>query len=221
LLALALTVLCTASGSLSASDSMAASLAQADHLLERFKYDEAISVLTDALEKPGASLPERAAVYVRIGIARFSIGDEEGATSVFKEALALDVDTALPKHTSPKISRVFEKLQNDVKLAALQNQPTTGPDPFKDQPPVVPPPPPQPNRVPTIVASSVAVALTGVGLYLGSRARQDEQSALDAQFGDTTDAFNKSAQSNATFANVMFGVAGASVAAAVVFYVAF
>jgi hypothetical protein len=213
----ALAVVLTAA---SGSGSVAETLDEADTLLGQFKYQEAINILTAALEQPESTLTERAGVYVRIGIARFSMGDEQGATAVFKEALALDANTELPKLISPKISRIFERLQGDI-----QAKQVTVPDWQKNlgQPDggigdTLPPPPPEKNRLPTYIAGGAAVALLAAGAYFGSRAQVEQEKAQGAEYGSDAAAYNASAQSNATTANVMFGVGATSAAAALVFF---
>ena len=91
--------------------------------------------------------------------------------------------------------------------------------------PLAPPPPPvatpaneapkkveRKNWLGPIIAGSVAVAAAGVGIYMGVQARNAENSLLHGypSSPSSADSLAQKAKSNATTANVLYGVAGAA-----------
>ena len=88
--------------------------------------------------------------------------------------------------------------------------------------------PPAPKRWPSIVLGSAAVASAGIGIALGVEARRHEQllssgmtgcSGMGTAYRDCVDAQLTTGKSEATAANVLFGVAGTLLVGAVVLWV--
>lgn len=88
--------------------------------------------------------------------------------------------------------------------------------------------PPAPKRWPSVVLGSAALASAGVGIALGVEARRHEQllssgmtgcGGMGTEFRDCVDAQLRTGKTEATAANVLFGVAGTLLVGAVVLWV--
>ncbi len=135
-------------------------LAQATQLLKSAQEEAAVQLLTRALDRSGLSKPERAELYVLLGIARFNLRDEEGASLAFQRGIEANAAATLPPRLAPPRAReLFESAKIDVgRRAAL---------------PPVPEPRPDPQPVVVAAASAPAAAVaraeprTAVGRWVG------------------------------------------------------
>jgi|CXWL01.1.fsa_nt_gi tetratricopeptide (TPR) repeat protein len=189
-------------------------LAEAEDLLQAFKYDKAVSVLSQALSRTDASTDERSKAYALIGVGYFQMGDEKQARAAFKEAVVLNKDIALPPLTSPKITRVFDRIKSE-----------TLPKPKLDEPP--PPLPPRPEVVqldagipwsPPVersytalyVGIGVATVALASGIVMGLNAKSQEAASQLQPWGSDSQAMYRQAQGSATAATLLFCATGAS-----------
>lgn len=202
------------------------------------KYEKALAQLNRALAWPGTQRPERATIYLYIGLCRFPLGDEAGARTAFREALTLDDKVALPAMTSPKVARLFERVAEELRpaegrpaldAAAVASAQRVTEGAASQGAPLGPPE--EETRVeqaahrgralwPAYVATGVAAALVGTALVFGTDARDTERRAHEATFASDRAALSDQAESQARTANILFGCgAGAAVGAAVLFVV--
>src|SRR6187549_2996645 len=94
----------------------------------QMKYDAAMKSLARAITAPGLTRADRAVIYLYTGLCRHQTGDEKGAQSAFREALAIDRALELPAGVGPKAALTFERARAEL-------------------PPVqVAPPPPEPAQ---------------------------------------------------------------------------
>ncbi len=120
----------------------ASDIAEGTRLLRKVREEQAIHILTRALDRGDATLPQRAQIYVLLGVARFGLRDEEGARLAFRRALEAKGDVPFPRFGHPKARKLFEAAR--VEPAATPPRP----DPPLLTPEVPPPPPPAIAEIP-------------------------------------------------------------------------
>ena len=82
-------------------------LAEAARLIKAAQDEQAVVVLTRALDR--GEVGERAQLYVLLGVARFNLRDEEGARLAFGKAIDADAQVSLPRLASPRVRTVFDE----------------------------------------------------------------------------------------------------------------
>jgi tetratricopeptide (TPR) repeat protein len=195
-------------------------LQQAIQSYENFEYEEALRILQQAAEVPDSTKEELAKVHLYMGLVRFTLGDPVQAEKDFKKAIGLNYQIKPPPDTSPKIVSEFQRVKKTIPPPEVKGTPGGG-----DQPPggggivIVKPVPPTPRkRVWTWVVLGVgAGALIGGGVfgYLASSAKAD----FDNQpWADKANDLKNTAESRALLANILFGVGGAGMAAALILF---
>jgi len=194
-------------------------LKQAIQSYENFEYEEALRILQQAVEVPDSSKEELAKVYLYMGLVRFTLGDPAQAEKDFKKAVGLNYQIKPPADTSPKIVSEFQRIKKTIPPPEVKG--TGG----GDQPPggggiviVKPLPTPPRKRVWTWVVLGVgAGALVGGGVfgYLASSAKADFDKEL---YADKANDLKNTAESRALLANILFGVGGAGMAAALILF---
>lgn len=197
-------------------------LSKAIQAYENFEYDTALQLLKQAVAYPGSSKQERAKVHVYLGLVRYTLGDRPKAEQEFSNALRLHYKVTLPPDTSPKIVDCFDEVKASVPAPEPVKPPGgagggTGGGTGIVSPP--PPPPPTPSgRVWTWVAAGVgAAALIGGGTfgYLASEAKSDFD---NEPWADKAAELKDTIESRSLTANILFGVGGAAMVAAVVLF---
>ncbi|MBX7112843.1 MAG: hypothetical protein K1X64_00815 [Myxococcaceae bacterium] len=214
-----------------AAGQMQDDLAEAENLLQAFKYEKAVVVLSQALSRSDSTGAERAKAYALIGVGYFQMDDERQARAAFKEAVVLNKDVTLPPLTSPKITRVFERIKSETlpKPRLVEPRPQVGNADAGTQVAVfstdagIPGPLPQAEHsyIPLVVGSAVAAAAAGTAVYFGMTARSKEEESRRQEWVDDSQAVYRQAQDNATAAYALIGVAAGSLAAGVVVTFAF
>ncbi len=194
-------------------------LQQAIQSYENFEYEEALRTLQQALEAPGSSKEELAKVYLYMGLVRFTLGDAAQAEKDFKKALQLNYKVKPPADTSPKIVSEFQRVKKTVPPPEVKDPGGGGKPPGGDGIVIVKPlPPPARKRVWTWVVLGVgAGALVGGGVfgYLASSAKAE----FDKEpWADDANELKNTAESRALIANILFGVGGAGMAAALILF---
>ncbi len=187
---------------------------------EDFEYENALRLLRKAAGHPGSSEEEQARILLYQGLVHFTLGDQKLAEREFGQALKKDFSVYPPQDTSPKIISVFEAIKKTIPPPMPPEPP---PDRAEPPPPVTfpaptPPPPGKKGRVWTWVAAGIGgAALIGGGVFGGLAAQakgefdDEEWAGPAADLGDTVD-------SRAMTANILFGVGGAALVAAVVLF---
>ncbi len=214
-----------------ATGQMQDDLAEAESLLQAFKYEKAVAVLSQALSRSDSTGDERAKAYALIGVGYFQMDDERQARAAFKEAVVLNKDVTLPPLTSPKITRVFERIKSETLPKPRLADPRLPPGNADAGAQVVvlstdagiPQLPPEPERsyVPLVVGSAVAAVAVGSAVYFGFDARNKEEESRRQEWVDDAQATYRQAQGSATTAYALIGVAAGSLAAGVVVTFAF
>lgn len=188
-------------------------LEQAIQSYENFEYEEALRALQEAVEVPDTGKEELARVYLYMGLVRFTLGDAAQAEKDFKKAVNLNYKIKPPADTSPKIISEFQRIKKTVPPPELKKPPGGGGITI-----IKPLPPPPRKRVWTWVVLGVgAGALVGGGVfgYLASSAKAEFDKE---QWGDTANDLKNTAESRALIANILFGVGGAGMAAALILF---
>jgi tetratricopeptide (TPR) repeat protein len=88
---------------------------KARQLIEEAEFDQAIRVINDALVQPDNSDAMLVSLYELQGTAYLYLGQADKARSAFEKLLQAAPDHQLPKGTSSKISKLFEKVREDQK----------------------------------------------------------------------------------------------------------
>jgi tetratricopeptide (TPR) repeat protein len=193
-------------------------LKQAIQSYENFEYEEALRKLQQAVEAPDSTKEEQAQVYLYMGLVRFTLGDPAQAEQDFKKALGLNYKIKPPTDTSPKIVSEFQRVKKTVPPPEATG-PGGGGGPGGDGIVIVQPAPAPPRkRVWTWVVLGVgAGALVGGGVfgYLASSAKADFD---NQEWADKADELKNTAESRALLANILFGVGGAGMAAALILF---
>ena len=185
---------------------------------ENFEYEEALRILQQAVEVPDSNKEEQAQVYLYMGLVRFTLGDPAQAEQDFKTALGLNYEIKPPTDTSPKIVSEFQRVKKTVPPPDVTD-PGGGGGPDGGGIVIVKPVPTPPRkRVWTWVVLGVgAGALVGGGVfgYLASSAKADFD---NQEWADKADELKNTAESRALLANILFGVGGAGMAAALILF---
>jgi len=88
--------------------------AEGARLLKELQEEQAIAVLTRALDRGDATKAEEAELALLLGLARFNLRDEEGARLAFKRGLVADGSAELPKLASPRARALFVQVKAAV-----------------------------------------------------------------------------------------------------------
>ncbi len=192
---------------------------QAIQSYENFEYEEALRILSQAVKVPDSTKEELANVHLYMGLVRFTLGDPVQAEKDFKRAVELSYKIKPPPDTSPKIVSEFQRVKKTIPPPEVQD-PGGGVIPPGGGGIVIVKPMPVPprKRVWTWVVLGVgAGALVGGGVfgYLASSAKAD----FDQQdWADKANDLKNTAESRALLANILFGVGGAGMAAALILF---
>ena len=202
-------------------------LAESISAYENFEYEDALRGLTQALRHKGSTQEELARIHLYTGLVQFTLGNQAAAEKAFTQALKLRYDIELPPDTSPKISTAFAAVKKTVPGPKKPEPPPTDPKPDplaqkpdpKPKPPIVPPPPPAPGgRLWTWVAAGVGgAALVGAGVF-GGLALSAKADFDDEQWAGQAAELRDSVETNALAANILFGLGGAALTAALVLF---
>jgi tetratricopeptide (TPR) repeat protein len=194
-------------------------LKQAIQSYENFEYEDALRILNQAVEVPDSTKEELAKVYLYMGLVRFTLGDPAQAEKDFKKAVGLNYKIKPPPDTSPKIVSEFQRIKKTVPPPEVKDPGGGGKTPGGGGIGIVKPlPTPPRKRVWTWVVLGVgAGALVGGGVfgYLASSAKADFDKQ---QWADKADDLKNTAESRALLANILFGVGGAGMAAALILF---
>jgi tetratricopeptide (TPR) repeat protein len=186
---------------------------------ENFEYEEALRILSQAVEVPNSTKEELAQIHLYMGLVRFTLGDPAQAEKDFKQAVELNYNIKPPPDTSPKIVSEFQRVKKTVPPPEVKDpggsvKPPGGNGIVITKPMPVPPR----KRVWTWVVLGVgAGALVGGGVfgYLASSAKAD----FDKQdWADKAHDLKNTAESRALLANILFGAGGAAMAAALILF---
>jgi len=144
-----------------AATSTAEELVEATRLLREVREEQAVLVLTRALDRGTASDAERAQLSVLLGIARLNLHDEEGARLAFRRALEAQPTVSLPRLAPPKSRALFEAERRD------REERPPAPRPAPPGPELTAAAPSAPARRPVGLGLGIAgVVGAGVGVYL-------------------------------------------------------
>jgi tetratricopeptide (TPR) repeat protein len=220
-------------------------LSAAARLYEDLDYERALEQLTRA-KAVAPGVDEEVIVGLYEGIILADMGRREEALSAFKAALYLRPAAKLPVRVSPKVAADFEEVRQEVlrsrhpearpappklappKLAPPQDAPVRPPEKPKPVVQVAPPAPSpavQPVRleqrarpVPVLPLTllGAGVVAGGIGTYFGLQSGNQVQAARDAEAHDARVQHLGDARNQARVANILFGVAGAVAAGAVI-----
>jgi hypothetical protein len=223
-----------------AQEDFQSALAEAQRLYEELEYEQALVQLQWA--KPRALTPEQdVSLGLLEGIVLGDMGERGPSLAAFHAALLLNPEAKLPLKVAPKVARDFEEMRRLARADLLRKRPSvstparevplpTLPSQEPIKPDLTPPPVSTPapyipaaktqvrsgRRVlPWALAGAGAVAL-GVGSVFGWKSRASVNDARKGVFLDDTQAHLEDARGRAGVANVLFGVAGAASAAALV-----
>ena len=192
---------------------------QAIQSYENFEYEDSLRILNQASGVPDSTKEELAKVHLYMGLVRFTLGDPVQADKDFKKAVELDYNIKPPPDTSPKIVSEFQRVKKTVPPPEVKD-PGGGIKPPGGNGIVITKPMPVPprKRVWTWVVLGVgAGALVGGGVfgYLASSAKADFDKEI---WGDDANELKNTAESRSLIANILFGVGGAGMAAALILF---
>jgi len=193
-----------------------------DTLLAELENEKALRAFQRCLAK-AATLKERAAIHLYLGIAQLSLLRESDAEEEFRTALTLDPAVRLPPMISPETKDAFLKVKKEhVPPLVPPTSPPAPPARGDPSPPGGGAPPPAPrgqtNWADWITAGvGLAAALAGGGLYIANDAHQDQINDLSLSYQEGT-SHRDTASSLALAGNIAMGVAAASAILAVTFF---
>jgi hypothetical protein len=227
-------------GTTHAQEDFQSALVEARRLYEELEYEQALVQLQWA--KPHVRTSEQeVSLGLLEGIVLGDMGERGPSLAAFHAALLLDPEAKLPLKVAPKVARDFEEMRRRARADLLRKRPPVS-TPTQEVPPPMPPPvepikpdltpPPASSPAPYIPAAGTqvrsgkrvlpwalagagAVAL-GVGSVFGLKSRASVSDARNGVFLEDTRAHLEDARGRASVANVLFGVAGAASAAALV-----
>jgi hypothetical protein len=88
-------------------------LVEATRLLKAVQDEQALAVITRALDRGDATPQQTAELCVLLGIARFNLSDLEGARLAFRRALKANGMVALPPRVAPKVRALFDQVKSE------------------------------------------------------------------------------------------------------------
>jgi hypothetical protein len=215
-------------------------MAAAVRLYEQLEYERALEELASA-----EGLAQEATQVGEVAISRGLIFADRGyrkeSLAAFRSGLILKPAAKLPGSVSPKVAQDFESVREALRRAQAQRAVPPAPvaPDVKDrpvlpekEPALVPPPPslaqppafqpgPSPERparrwlLPATLAGTSVVA-GAVGGYFGLQSRDQVQGAREALLQSERVSALESARGSARAANVLFAVAGAAAAGALI-----
>ena len=108
-------------------------------LLDLMEDARALSQFRAALRWPQNTTADRAKIYLYLGITQFNLLDKKAAADSFRRALGEDPQIALPRVTSPDISRLFVRIRAETKGRIAASPPGEARDPGDGLAPASPP----------------------------------------------------------------------------------
>jgi hypothetical protein len=218
-------------------------LAQAKVLHQGLEFEKCLKRLEQA-SRWESTRAELAEIELYSGLCQFGLGKEREAAEHFEMGLKLEPKLALPPLVGPKVTAQFQKAQAKI-VHAAQDAPVT-PEPVKEPvkeppktvavepapPPVAPPAPaaavsvePPPAAKPRSLAAPIALAVVSAASaitagVLGFQANSLQTQANGATFESDAVMFGSQAKTFALVTNVLWGVAGAALIAAVITFFA-
>ncbi len=188
-------------------------LAAAKKHHEALEFERCLDQIARA-DRADASETEHVELELYEGLCALELGQTERADVHFRAALRLDPHATLPPYTSPKIVERFQDLA--AKVASPPPAPAPAPAAAPSSPPRREPFPSAAPPTLTFVLGAGAVVAAGTGTWLGLRASSLEDQASSAHFESDAYALGDDARAHATGANIAFGAAVVTAAAALV-----
>jgi hypothetical protein len=209
-------------------------LNQAKAFQQQLDFEKCLRRLEQASRWQGNTKAQLAQIELYGGLCEAGLGHETEALEHFELGFTLDPKLELPPQQGPKITRIFNKAKEKAPPPeeTVEAKPAPPPTPEPKKVEVEPPPPSPPPAVviepaktthlaPPLIIGAVGLAAVGVGVAFGVLSK----SAADNAHSMPMTAFESdirsqlaSAQTDALIANVLFGVAGAALIAAIATY---
>lgn len=192
-------------------------LEQGIRAYEHFEYDQALELLEQAARHPDSTDQEKARVRLYLGFTRMTLGDRAMAKQEFAKALEHDYHVELPQDISPKIVSLFNKVKESIPPPDETGGGTVTGGGGGGRPPGVVRTRTGP-RVWTWVLAGVGVACMAGGGTFGYLAAQAKDDFEREPWADKADNLLGTVDSHSLAANILFGVGGASLVAALVLF---
>jgi hypothetical protein len=217
-------------------------LNQAKEFQAQLDFEKCLRRLEQASRWNGNTKQQLAQIELYSGLCEAGLGHEKEAAEHFELGFALDPSLELPPQQGPKITALFKKAKAhapppdphaEIKPAPPLEQPTQAVPP-PEPPPTPAPAESQPTPAPATIEAAktthlaaplsiaaVSVVSCGVGIAFGvlSKSTADTaRMAMMSMFESDVVAKLQIAQTYGLIANVLFGVAGAALIAAVATY---
>ncbi|MFT3840606.1 MAG: hypothetical protein QM723_26695 [Myxococcaceae bacterium] len=191
-------------------------LVQAKVFVDHRQWEQCLDRLDVAVER---SAEDQAGVELLRGVCRLGLGQEQDAREQFAAALKLDPSVQLPAGLDSRVVSFFERVKaHPEEAVVLEPVVASAPVAAVVEPPSVSGQMGRKHLVLPLSLGGVAVVSTVIATVLGVQAKTLEGQANAAMFEADVHSLGDSARSNATGANVMFGVALTALAAAVIIY---
>ena len=184
-------------------------LVQAKLFQQSGDYRQCIKRIEQA-QKWESSREEQLDLAIYGGLCDFALLKTKEAELEFKLALTIDPTAKLPPFSSPKAVALFESLRPKV----AEQKPVE----VQQPPPALAPAPSRRISLVPVVSAVISFAALGVGIGLGVSAASVQTQAKEAVFQNEAFALKQSANGQALGANISYGLAGAALAAAVIFF---
>ncbi|MBK7865442.1 MAG: hypothetical protein IPJ65_43960 [Archangiaceae bacterium] len=207
-----------------------AALDEARAAYEALDFDRCVAALAPLMAEPPSDSAERAQTHVWMGLCEHQRRHVATAERHFDEALSLDPALELPPHTSPKVVALFESvraLHAPAAPAKAPPEPALAAEarPAERAPPLPAAAPPTLSSRPAArsqlwprLALGFSALTASTGLVLGLLANQAETESFAQHFQSESLAAAARSRGLAVGANVAYGVAAASLAAAALLY---
>ena len=216
-----LTLAATLAVALSADPAPAldAVLARAAKAYAEAEFDAALAEL-DKADPLAQTRAQQVTVLLYRGVVLANVPDPAAANEVFGRALALDAEAKLPLQVTPKVQADFDRMQvasRSMRAAILASDAPKEVRLTPDQQPGLEATRPA-AKVPVvpIVFAGAAVAAAATGVAFGVLSGGTVQEARGAVWAEDKARLHDQAQTQATVANVAYGVAGAAAVTAII-----
>lgn len=194
-------------------------LARAAAAYAEAEFDAALTEL-DRADALATTRAQQVTVLLYRGVVLANVPNPDGANAAFGRALALDAEAKLPLQVTPKVQAEFDRMQvaaRSMRAAMLASDVPREVKLAPEPPPTLEAARPRPTvPVAPFVFAGAAVAAAATGVAFGALSAGSVQQARASVWAMDKAYLRDQAQTQATVANVAYGVAGAAVLTAVV-----
>ena len=94
--------------------SVSAEMTRIEEMMAEAEFETALSMVNDALTRPGRTEAEKARLYELQGMLHLYLGDEDAARQSFRQLLTGSPQYRLRDDASPKVMTIFEEARDEM-----------------------------------------------------------------------------------------------------------